>query len=139
MQAADSLGPLVDEVVFLGGASLGLWLSDPGAAEPRVTVDVDVVVVVAGYGGYQALGDRLRERGFVEDSASGVICRWRHRSGTILDVMPTDDSVLGFSNRWYSEAFDTAVLIDLPDGRAIRAAAPAYLVATKIEAFASVC
>ena len=137
VQAAESLGPLVDDVVFLGGATLGLWLSDPGAAEPRVTVDVDVVVVVASRGEYYALGERLRERGFAEDSTSNVVCRWRHRSGVVLDVMPTDESVLGFSNRWYAAAFDTAAPMDLPDGRRIRAAIPTYIVATKIEAFRS--
>jgi hypothetical protein len=135
MQAAESLGPIADEVVFLGGATLGLWLSDPGAAEPRVTVDVDVVVVVAGLGEYYALGDRLKARGFFEDEASGVMCRWRHRGGTVLDVMPTDDQVLGFANRWYPEAFATAVEVQLPDGRRIRAVSPTYIVATKIEAF----
>lgn len=133
-QAANCLGPLVDDVVFLGGASIGLWLSDPGAAEPRVTVDVDVVVVASAVE-YYRLSERLRQRGFSEDSTSNVICRWRHSSGVVLDVMPTDASVLGFSNRWYPDAFETAVLVTLPDGQRIRAAAPVYIVATKIEAF----
>ena len=105
-QAAECLGPLADEVVFLGGASIGLWLSE-----------------------------RLRERGFNEDSASGVICRWRHGSGVVLDVMPTDTTVLGFANRWYPDAFDTATRLTLPSGQSVRAASPALMVATKIEAF----
>jgi hypothetical protein len=133
--AAERLGPVVEEVAFLGGASVALWLSDPASAPARVTIDVDVVVVVAGTVQYYALGERLRHQGFSEDATSNVICRWRHRDGAILDVMPTDPAVLGFSNRWYPDAFATAIPVDLPSGLRIRAVSPPYLVATKIEAF----
>ncbi|MEI7761573.1 MAG: hypothetical protein WCJ67_12580 [Thermoleophilia bacterium] len=44
-EAAASLGPLVDEVAFLGGASLVLWMTDSAAPDPRVTLDVDVIVL----------------------------------------------------------------------------------------------
>jgi hypothetical protein len=48
--------------------------------------------------GYYALGERLRARHFSEDSTSEVICRWRHRdTGLILDVMPDDAEIRGFS------------------------------------------
>ena len=43
--AATRLGSLADEVAFLGGASLVLWVDDPGAPDPRVTMDVDVIVI----------------------------------------------------------------------------------------------
>ena len=45
--AADGLGPLLDEVVFVGGATVTLWITDPGAPPARPTKDVDVVVEVA--------------------------------------------------------------------------------------------
>ena len=45
--AADHLGPLLEEVVFLGGATVEFWISDPAAPEFRPTVDVDVVVEIA--------------------------------------------------------------------------------------------
>jgi hypothetical protein len=51
--------------------------------------------------------------------------------------MPTDSEILGFENRWQREAFPHAVPVSLPSGRTIRAAPPAFLVATKIEAFRS--
>jgi hypothetical protein len=133
--AAAHLGPLVEEVAFLGGASLALWTDDPGAPDPRVTMDVDVVVVVDTRGDYYRMGDRLREQGFREDDQSGVLCRWTHDKGLILDVMPTDDSILGFSNRWYRDAVEAAQEITLPSGATIRAVTPPYLLATKLEAF----
>jgi len=41
---AKRLGPLCERVVFVGGATLELLVSDPGAAPIRPTDDVDVVV-----------------------------------------------------------------------------------------------
>jgi len=42
--AAELLGELVDEVVFLGGATIGVWITDPAAPPVRVTKDVDAIV-----------------------------------------------------------------------------------------------
>ena len=53
-----------------------------------------------------------------------------------VDVMPTLESILGFSNRWYPLAIITAQPLALPSGVMIRLiTAPAFL-ATKLEAFA---
>jgi len=135
--AAGALGDLVGEVVFVGGATVGLWITDPAAPEPRPTKDVDVVVEVSSRRRFAAFERRLRERGFREDHDSGVICRWRRPdSDLVLDAMPTDASILGFSNRWQTAAVPHAVARQLPSGTTIAAASPPYLVATKLEAFA---
>lgn len=133
--AAAGLGPVLDEVAFLGGASMVLWANDPGAPDQRTTMDVDVIVVVEGRGDYYRLGERLRQQGFREDDESGVICRWRHDSGLILDVMPTDEAILGFRNQWYEAALAAAEAVTLPSGTTIQAVTPAYLFATKLDAF----
>lgn len=70
-RAASYLGPLPDEVTFLGGASVALWISDPGGAPVRATDDVDVVLG-ATYLELDAFAARLRARGFGEDQS--VIC-----------------------------------------------------------------
>lgn len=41
---ADALGELCGHVVFLGGAVVGLLVSDPLAESVRATYDVDAVV-----------------------------------------------------------------------------------------------
>ena len=134
--AAQALEPLLDEVVFLGGASLALWITDPGAPPPRPTKDVDVVVEVATRSAFHGFEERLRSLGFEEDQEDGVICRWHHReSGLILDAMPADAAILGFDNRWQGASIPHAIERTLPSGRKIRAAPPAYLLATKLEAF----
>jgi hypothetical protein len=134
-QAEGALGPLGKEVVFLGGASIALWVSDLAAPATRATDDVDVIADVTSLTAYYALGERLRAQGFQEDAGSKVICRWRHESGLILDVMPDDEEILGFSNPWYEHAIRTSVERELPNGRLIRAARPPSIIATKLAAW----
>jgi hypothetical protein len=63
------------------------------------------------------------------------VCRYRTTDGLVLDAMPLDGEILGFSNQWYPLVMDTAVSVDLTAGVVIRAAHPAALLATKWEAF----
>lgn len=131
--AAAILGPVLDEVVFVGGATVHLWLTEPGAPPARATEDVDVICEVATRTEYYRLGSRLRERGLSEASDEPVICRWKSVDPQlVLDVMPTVPDILGFSNPWYEEAISTAATVTLNSGAEIRAATPTALVATKL-------
>jgi hypothetical protein len=134
--AASVLGPVVDEVVFVGGATVYLWITEPGAPPVRATEDVDVVCEVASRVEYYRLGERLRERGLQEATGEPVLCRWRSSDPQlVLDVMPTDAGILGFSNPWYEEAIATAETVTLDSGADIRAATPVALMATKLFAW----
>ena len=56
------------------------------------------------------------------------ICRHRAPDGVVLDLMPTDEAILGFSNRWYPIAIQTATWLAIASGLSIRiASAPAFL------------
>ena len=132
--AARLLEPLLDEVVFVGGCVTGLLITDPAAAGMRPTTDVDAIAEVYSYAEYAALSDRLRELGLTEDDREEApTCRWRHGSLTV-DVMPVDEAVLGFANRWYQPAVESAKMVDL-SGLTLRCITPVYFVATKLEAF----
>jgi hypothetical protein len=121
--AAAVLGPLLDEVVFVGGATIYLWITDPAAPPVRATEDVDVVCEVATRVEYYRLGARLRERGLEEASDEPVLCRWRSAEPKlVLDVMPTNPEILGFSNPWYEEAIAKAATVILDSGEELRAA-----------------
>lgn len=134
--AAEHLGALLDEVVFVGGATVELWITDQAAPEFRPTDDIDVVVEITTARGYHRFEKRVREIGFEHDRESGVICRFKEpESGLLLDVMPTEASILGFENRWQAEAFPHAVESLLPSGRLIATIPPPFLLATKLEAF----
>jgi len=134
---AAALGEMCDELVFVGGCATGLLCTSVQAPPPRATFDVDLVAEVAALAGYHALEARFAERGFARDMApEAPICRWRI-GGVEVDLMPTDERVLGFSNRWYPLAIASASAVSLPSGKRIRLiSAPAFL-ATKFEAFAT--
>ncbi len=123
--AAKHLGHLLAEVVFVGGATVELWITDEAAPEFRPTDDIDVIVEIATRRDFYRFEARVREIGFENDQESGVICRFKQpESGLLLDVMPTEASILGFENRWHSEAFPHAVEVALPSGKAIRVLPP---------------
>jgi predicted nucleotidyltransferase len=133
--AAVRLGDLLSEVVFVGGSTLDLMVSDEGAAPVRPTTDVDVVVEITTYHEYVAFAERLRAIGFSEDMREKApLCRWRHGDLT-LDVMPLDASTLGFTNRWYQGVFDTAAPAKLQSGIEIRLVTAPFFLGTKLEAF----
>jgi hypothetical protein len=123
-----------EEFVFVGGAVVGLLLTDPASDTPRPTDDVDVIVQVAGPADYQLrLVPELRRLGFQEDIEATTLCRWL-LDGTRVDVMPTDSSILGFSNRWYPAAIGTAAAMSIGGHRVRVITAPSFI-ATKLEAF----
>ncbi len=62
-----SLGPLCDQMVFLGGCATGLLITDPAAPPVRVTRDVDVIVEVASLNEYRRISASLRKLKFSED------------------------------------------------------------------------
>jgi|SRR5215469_11436498 len=131
---ARKLGPVLSEVAFVGGCATGLLVTDPAAAEPRVTYDVDVIVEVASYAEYARLSKRLRALAFSEDSSEGApLCRWVSE-GMKLDVMPTNEKILGFSNRWYAAALQHARELRIDDLQ-LRVVTAPYFMGTKLEAF----
>lgn len=133
--AAKLLGPLVDELVFVGGCTTGLLITEEAIADVRPTVDVDAISEVTSYADYVNLSERLRALGFKHDTSEGApLCRWLH-SGITVDIMPLDERVLGFSNRWYESAIATAQVHELEDGLRIRVVTAPYFYATKLEAF----
>lgn len=123
----------IDDVVFVGGAVVGLFLTDPAAPEARATDDVDVVIGETSRAGYDRIEERLRDAGYSQP-ADGPICRW-NIAGTVVDLMPLNAEVLGFTNRWYRAVMEHAIPVQLSLGRSVRIVSASYLVATKLEAY----
>lgn len=97
---AERLRPVLSSLVFVGGAITSLLITDEGAGAPRSTLDVDAIAAITSYADYVAFGERLRALGFTEDLSEGApVCRWVYRD-LVLDILPLDEKVLGFSNRW---------------------------------------
>ena len=89
-KVARQLRPLLSEVVFVGGCTTGLFITDEAAAEVRPTFDVDVIAEITSYADYATFSERLRALSFQEDTSKGApLCRWLIDEMR-LDVMPID-------------------------------------------------
>lgn len=132
---AAALGDLCDELVLVGGCAASLLIDAPTAPPPRVTYDVDLIAVVAALRNYHALERKFTQRGFKRDvSPEAPICRWLI-GGIEVDLMPTEETVLGFSNRWYPQAVTSATRLSLPSGTVVNLISAPVFLATKFEAF----
>ena len=107
--------------------------SSAGSAE---IYDVDVIVEAASHMEFTALEAQLRRLGFQQPQEEGApVCRWMS-GNLLLDFMPTDPAILGFSNRWYRAAVEDAQPVHIGD-RDIRLITAPYFLATKMEALHS--
>lgn len=134
-RVAEALAGLDISVVYVGGATITLYLDPYAASQVRTTLDVDCVVPISTLIAYQELEGQLRKLGFrhcQDDDAP--ICRWKYEDLTV-DIMPFDDSVLGFGNRFSRLGFAHAMERELAPGCLIRMLTPRYFFASKIEAY----
>lgn len=130
-RVATCLQELVEEVVFVGGSSAAFLITDEDIVTVRPTLDVDIIVEVMNLPDYYRFENRLRKLGF-EPDPDGPMCRFLV-DGIIVDVMPDNEDILGFSNRWYRTAIDTAEKHSIGDIEIRVVSAPLFL-ATKLEA-----
>lgn len=132
---AAALGSLREELVLVGGCSVGLLITDKARPAVRQTIDVDLVAEVTSITEYYAVCKKLRSCGFKQNADTDHLCRW-HKGELILDVMPSEKSVLGHStNRWYPQAVRDAERQVLDSGLVILMISPPLFLATKLEAF----
>lgn len=136
LKVAKALGEeLLDHVAFVGGSTTGLLITDPMTRESvRHTDDVDLIINVVGYTGWNRFVEKLRDHGFKESMEDEVNCRLR--LGELkVDFMPDDNDALGFTNRWYKDALSTAQKYQLDSNTSIRLLTAPYFIATKLEAY----
>ena len=121
--------------VFAGGSVTRFLITDNASAKPRPTKDIDVIVGTDTRLDYYHLEEELRKRGFsqvIEEDAP--LCRWKIKD-ILVDVMPSNVDILGFTNRWYAPALENAEILEIEDGLFINIIKAPYFLATKMEAF----
>lgn len=134
-RVAAALDWLDSPPVFVGGATIGLFLDDFGRAQMRPTEDVDCILPdVLSYPAWSEIEENLRRRGW-SPVPDGPLCRYRTPSGDLVDLMTQEPEVLGFSGRWYPGAVASAVERDLVTGRRVLVPAPEYALACKLDAW----
>lgn len=129
-----ALGELKDSAVFVGGATVSLYADMPEQADIRVTDDIDVLIEIGSYGEYAKIQEKLTSLNFQLDVDSKIICRYIYQ-GLLVDIMPTDETVLGFSNKWYKEGFANIVRFQVDERTQVNIFKCPYFLASKLEAF----
>lgn len=131
---AAGLDELNKQVVYVGGSVTELYANQIISEDIRVTEDVDIVVQIQSQHDYYDLEERLRKKGFTNDTSDGApICRWLYKS-VKLDLMPDDSAILGFSNKWYSPGIENKISYELVSGQIINILPVEFYLATKLEA-----
>jgi len=126
---------LLKEVAFLGGCTTGLLLTDKVSKEAvRYTDDVDLITHVIGFSGWIKFQTRIKKRGFKDSIEDNINCRMR-LNDLIVDFMPDDEKILGYSNRWYGQALKEAKDYELQYNLTIQLVTPVFFIATKLEAY----
>ena len=128
-----ALAELASEVVFVGGATVSLY-KDRIVSESRVTDDVDIVVEIAAYKEFSEIEEKLRGKGFSNDTTSKVVCRYIVK-GVVVDIMPTKIDILGFANSWYADGVKHTLNYKIDESINVKIFNAVYFLAAKIEAF----
>ena len=132
---ASRLSPLKVDFAFLGGAVLGLLITDPAAAAIRPTKDVDVLLGTRKRATHADMEAVLRRHGFRHDMSEGApICRW-WLDDILVDILPVGQEVWGWESKWFAKALQQAQNVETADGVSVRVGTAPFLLATKLEAF----
>lgn len=137
-EIAKILDDIKDDVVFVGGATVGLYIDDKAAPTPQPSEDIDCVVEIATYGEWFEFENKLRRKGFKDVDSSGQdsdppTCR-KYYLGMKVDFMPIDEKVLGYGNPWFEAGLQNSIKVSLGEIE-INIFKLEYFVATKLKAF----
>lgn len=133
---ANGLKPLQEEIFFVGGAVVSFYADNIELFSHRSTDDIDVIVEILSRGKYILLQERLRALGFHEDAGTQVTCRWKYH-GITVDIMPLNEEILGFSNKWYADGIKHSMEIEIDSNLKISIFKFPYFIASKFEALAN--
>jgi len=134
---AKALDELSEQVVFVGGSVIEFYANDPAASDIRPTLDVDCVVPIRSRSKFGEFEEKLRKKKFRNDiSTDAPICRWIF-DGIVVDIMPDDPSILGFSNQWYKIGVEHRLKHQISENIFIYILPVEYYLATKFEALFS--
>lgn len=132
-KVALALRHLNEQVVYVGGAVVSLYIDDPAAEDIRPTKDIDLTFQIATYAQLEKLREALNQLGFDQNAEDTVICRFRYEDLQV-DVMATETIGWAPSSPWFKAGFEKALPITL-DEVTIKVLPLPYFLATKIEAF----
>ena len=128
-KVARALGEINEQVIFVGGATVGLYINE----DVRPTKDVDISLSVASIGELERIRVELTEKGFVQTAEDNVICRFRY-DDVKVDVMNTKAISWAPANPWFESGFVCKEQIRIEE-QIIQILPLPYFLATKFAAY----
>ncbi len=132
---AAALQELKPQMIFVGGATLSLYINDVVADEIRNTNDIDLTIQLTGYAEWAKMQERLSQLGFYPNPEGHAICSYIYQ-GILADIMPSEDGHMGKANTWYKPGFDYLQMV-MAENIEVKILSAPYFLATKFEAFHS--
>lgn len=132
---ATILEELNDDVVYVGGAVVSLYVTDEGAEQPRPTKDIDITVQVSTYAQMDELREKLATKGIYPAPAESVMYRYQFED-ILIDFIPWEATPLGPTNSWLKPGFEKAYSVELEETE-IKILPVSLFLATKWEAYKS--
>src|SRR6056297_1312379 len=134
-KVALALEEINDEVIYVGGAIVGLYVDEKSAEQLRPTRDIDVSVQISSYSQMDKLRKRLVRKKIFPEPSADVMYRYSYQN-LLIDFIPYEETPLGPTNKWLKPGFNKSYPVTL--GRVVIKILPvSYFVATKWEAFKS--
>ncbi len=132
-KVALTLGELNKDVIYVGGATVSLYINDPAADDVRPTKDIDISLQILSIPQLEELREQLVEKGFSQSADLGVICRFK-LDDILVDVMSTKAVGWAPANPWFADGFDQRQTV-LFDHIPIQIMPLPYFLASKFSAF----
>lgn len=130
---AVSLGAMNEQVVYVGGATVSLYINDPAADDVRPTKDLDISLAIASLGELEVIRKQLIRKGFKQSPEDDIICRFRYEDIKV-DVMSTKAVGWAPANPWFASGFAQKEIIEIEDQK-IQILPLPYFLASKFSAF----
>lgn len=127
-----ALEEMNERVIFVGGATIDLYIDDPAADDVRATKDVDITVEIASLRELESIRQELVKKGFTQSPEDNVTCRFRY-DNIKVDVMSTKEVGWAPANPWFSQGFAQRETVQL-GAQAVQLLPLPYFIASKFAA-----
>lgn len=128
-----ALDDLNEQVEYVGGAVVSLYINDPAADEVRPTKDIDISLSIATVAELEMIRESLTRKGFIQTAEDNIICRFRYDDVTV-DVMNTKAIGWAPANTWFAPGFMNKEETQL-ENKKIWILPLHYFLASKFEAY----
>ncbi|MCB0497522.1 MAG: nucleotidyl transferase AbiEii/AbiGii toxin family protein [Cyclobacteriaceae bacterium] len=134
-KVASTLEELNNQVIYVGGAVVSLYVTDEGAEQPRPTKDIDVSIQISTYAQMNELREKLATKKIYPAHMEKVMYRFILKD-ILIDFIPYEETPLGPTNSWLKPGFEKAYPVKIGNEE-IRILPVSLFLATKWEAFKS--